>query len=84
MGYDVLLISYLSNSIQLRIVSWLNEGNADDTGLNGHEFSQPRDLHSLTDSDIESILILMMRPTEVGQLTRLMHSLKVYISDKLV
>ena len=56
-----------------------HQGYANQRELKGHEFTETIDLYRLTDDDIESILVLLMRPQELSQLVRLMMNLKVYV-----
>jgi hypothetical protein len=79
-GIPVSCINYLSKNVLQRILLWLSLGNGQEAGLQGYEFTTVEDLNRLTDSDIESILVLMIRPNEKGMLIRLMKDIRVFVS----
>ena len=83
-GIPTSIINYLSKSVLQKMLLWLSLGNAQEAGLQGYEFGTVEDLNKLTDSDIESILILMIRPNEKGMLIRLMKDIRVFVAKNQV
>ena len=69
-GIHTSIINYLSKSVLQKILLWLSLGNCQEAGLHGYDFVTIEDLNKLSESDIESILILMIRPNEKGMLIK--------------
>ena len=83
-GIPISIINYMSKSVLQKMLLWLSLGNAQEAGLQGYDFTTVEDLNQLTDSDIESILILMIRPNERGMLIRLMKDIRVFVTKNNV
>ena len=81
-GIPASLINYISLNILERILMWLNMGYGQEAGLEANEFESTEDLKRLSDSDLESIMILICRPKEKGQLINLMTEIKVFVSSQ--
>ena len=58
----------------------MSQGNAKEAGCHSHEFTEIRDLNSLSDSDIQNLLILMVRPNEKGALVRILNNIRIPLS----
>ena len=80
LGYPKQTIAYLSLEVKNNLLMFLSQGNAKEAGLYSHEFSELRDLNTLSDADIQSLLILMVRPNEKGMLVRILNNIKVPLS----
>ena len=79
-GQHKLTIAYLSAEIKNNLVIFLSQGNAKEAGIHSHEFSEVKDLNSLSDSDIQNLLVLMARPNEKGILVRILNSIRIPLS----
>ena len=73
-------ISYLSLEVKNNLLLFLSQGNAKEAGWHSHEFSEIRDLNCLSDSDIQNLLVLMVRPNEKGMLVRILNNVKIPLS----
>ena len=73
-------ISYLSLEVKNNLLLFLSQGNAKEAGWHSHEFSEIRDLNCLSDTDIQNLLILMVRPNEKGMLVRILNNVKIPLS----
>ena len=80
-GIHTSIINYLSKSVLQKILLWLSLGNCQEAGLNGYDFVTIEDLNKLSESDIESILVLMIRPNEKGMLIKVMKDIRVFVSQ---
>ena len=80
-GIHTSIINYLSKSVLQKILLWLSLGNCQEAGLYGYDFVTIEDLNKLSESDIESILILMIRPNEKGMLIKIMKDVRVFVSQ---
>ena len=81
-GIPASLINYISMNILERILMWLTMGYGQEAGLESHMFESTEDLKQLSDSDLESIMMLICRPKEKGQLINLMTEIKVFVSQQ--
>ena len=73
-------ISYLSLEVKNNLLLFLSQGNAKEAGWHSHEFSELKDLNCLSDTDIQNLLILMVRPNEKGMLVRILNNVKIPLS----
>ena len=81
-GIPASLINYISLNILERILMWLTMGYGQEAGLEANMFESTEDLKQLSDSDLESIMMLICRPKEKGQLINLMTEIKVFVSQQ--
>ena len=79
-GQHKQIISYLSLEVKNNLLLFLSQGNAKEAGWHSHEFSEIRDLNSLSDSDIQNLLVLIARPNEKGTLVRILNNVKIPLS----
>jgi hypothetical protein len=79
-GRDTQTLAYLGVDVKNALLLFLSQGNAKEAGWHSHEFSEIRDLNSLSDLDIQNLLILMVRPNEKGMLVRILNNIKVPLS----
>jgi len=79
-GQHKQILSYLSVEVKNNLVLFLSQGNAKEAGWHSHEFSEIRDLNCLSDSDIQNLLVLMVRPNEKGMLVRILNNVKIPLS----
>ena len=81
-GIPTSLINYVSLNILEKILMWLTMGYGQEAGLESHMFESTEDLRNLSDGDLESIMMLICRPKEKGQLVNLMSEIKVFVSQQ--
>jgi hypothetical protein len=79
-GRDIHTLAYLSLDVKNALLLFLSQGNAKEAGWHSHEFSEVRDLNSLSDTDVQNLLILMVRPNEKGMVVRILNNIKVPLS----
>jgi len=79
-GQHKQIISYLSLEVKNNLLLFLSQGNAKEAGWHSHEFSEIRDLNSLSNSDIQNLLVLIARPNEKGTLVRILNNVKIPLS----
>jgi len=80
LGQHTQTMSYLSLEVKNNLLLFLNQGNAKEAGWHSHEFTEIRDLNCLSDTDIQNLLILMVRPNEKGMLVRILNNVKIPLS----
>ena len=73
-------LSYLSLDVKNNLLMFMSQGNAKEAGWHSHDFVEIKDLNSLSDSDIQNLLILMVRPNEKGMLVRILNNIKIPLS----
>ena len=73
-------IAYLSLEVKNNLLLFLSQGNAKEAGWHSHEFSEVGHLNVLSDSDIQNLLVLMVRPNEKGMLVRILNNVKIPLS----
>jgi hypothetical protein len=80
LGLNRQTIAYLGLDVKNNLLLFLSQGNAKEAGWHSHEFSELKDLNCLSDSDIQNLLILMVRPNEKGMLVRILNNIKIPLS----